>query len=30
MFAALLLISRRDRAVWRDVLGFAPGAQRLA
>jgi NitT/TauT family transport system permease protein len=30
MFAALLLISRRDRAVWRDVLGLAPGAQRLA
>ena len=23
-------LSRRDRAVWRDVLGFAPGAQRLA
>ena len=28
MFAALLLISRRYRAVWRDVTGFAPGAQR--
>lgn len=23
-------LSRRDRAVWRDVLGLAPGAQRLA
>lgn len=30
MFAALLLISRRYRAVWRDVTGFAPGAQRTA